>query len=203
MAVIEQPASFDYDEARIADRLAALPLASRVLFGCACAERLMPAYRWFCHRTGSGDFELVRQILDAGWSISGPALAPEPEAGLWREQIGELVPRDDDEAMFPGSAVAQNAVASVAYFMETRRTGDARASVWAARQLYEAADVIVQQGAATQSYVGDISKEAPVQLVLAGISSALDDLADPDPRCLLEAAQRDGDAFLAFLAGYS
>jgi uncharacterized protein YjaG (DUF416 family) len=198
---MEQQSSFDYDEARIADRLAALPLASRVLFGCACAERLMPAYRWFCHKTGSGDFELVRQILDAGWSMSGPDLAPEPESGLWREQIGQVVPGDDDEALLPGSAVAQNAVASVAYVLEAWCTGDGRASVWAARQLYEAADVIVQQGAAAQSYVEDISNEAPVQLVLAGISSALDDLADPDPRRLLEAAQRDGDAFLAFLAG--
>jgi len=185
----------DYDESQIADRLAALPAVARALFACACAERLMAAFRWFCDVTGSASFKVVREVLDAVWS---------PDEGDWvaREQdIAALVPRDEEGELFLGSAVAQNAVACVAYALQVRRTGAVRTAVWAARQLYDAADAVVQQGAAVQTYIEDVGEEAPVQLIVRGISAALEAAGTSSPADLRARARADGEVFLRFVTG--
>lgn len=187
-----------YDENAIARRVTSLSLSRRVLFACGCAERLMPAYRWYCDRAGLGDFFVVRQALDTAWSggLQEGVPAP-PEIPRIRAQVEALVPSDDDEENFPGSAVAQNAVAGVAYALRTWETADPQEAVWSARQLYEAADVIVQQGAPVQTYVGDIDSEAPVQLVLQGMHAALGHESDASD--MLTSAKADGEEFLKFL----
>ena len=101
--------------------------------------------------------------------------------------------------MFPGAAVAENAVAAVCYAMEVCLTGDVQASVWAARQLYEAADSVVQQGAAAQTYVADIDREQPVRMLLEGIEAALGGADSPDAGDLRVKAEEDGRRFLALL----
>jgi hypothetical protein len=189
-----------YDESAIANRVAVLPLTQRVLFASACAERLMPAYRWFCDRTGLNDFAVVRNALDAAWSVERyQRRSTPPEISRWREQVEALIPSDDDEDAFPGSAVAQNAVACVAYALRTWETADPQEAVWSARQLYEAADVVVQQGAPIQTYVDEVDFEPPVQLMLQGVRSALEDDLNVDD--LLAAAEADGREFLRFLTG--
>jgi Protein of unknown function (DUF416) len=186
--------AFGYDETEIAARLVALPPSARVLFACACAERLMPAYRWFCDITGSTSFGLVREALDAAWS------ADIPDKTVAVAQVTALMPREDEEETFPGSAIAQNAVACVAYALEARQNGDVQASAWAARQLYEAADVVVQQGSAVQTYIENIDLEAPVQLMLRGVYTVLDDVASMNRAALLARAREDGDAFLGYIS---
>jgi hypothetical protein len=103
--------------------------------------------------------------------------------------------------MFPGAAVAQNAVAGVCYAVEVRLTSDVRAAVWAAQQLYDAADAVVQQGAAAQTYVVDIDQEQPVRVMLEGIAVALSDASSPDAADLRIDAEEDGEKFLAILTG--
>jgi hypothetical protein len=186
--------TFGYDETEIAGRLAALPPAARALFACACAERLMPAYRWFCDMTDSTAFGLVREALDTAW------FADIPDRPVTVAQVTALMPRDDEEETFPGSAVAQNAIACVAYALEARQNGDVQASSWAARQLYEAADVAVQQSSAVQTYIENIDSEAPVQLMLRGIYTILDDVPDMNRAALLASAQKDGGAFLGYVS---
>jgi hypothetical protein len=200
MALTNGRGSLRFDEGALADRLKAMPLSGRVLFACACAERLMPAYRWFCERSGLSDSGVIREALDAAWAIgpSDASLVPS-EIAAWRERVEGLVPDDDDEALFPGSAVAQNAVAGVAYALRAWETADPQESVWAARQLYEAADVVVQQGAPSQTYVDDVDSEPPVQLMLRGMQSALQGAPTVDD--LLVAAEADGQEFLKFLTG--
>lgn len=100
-----------------------------------------------------------------------------------------------------GSAVAQNAVACVAYALEVRQTGDVQKAVWAARQLYEAADSVVQQGSAVQTYVEDIDQEPPVGLMVRGIYAALDAADSVSSADLLASARQDGEAFLGFVNG--
>lgn len=124
--MIEGRASGFYDETEIAGRLAALPPAARTLFACACAERLMSAFRWFCERVGSPSYDFVREALNGAWSPGDPVRA------TGEREVAELVPDDDDGDLALGSAVAQNAVACVAYALGVRQTGEVQKAVWAA-----------------------------------------------------------------------
>jgi hypothetical protein len=193
--VTKRLASPRYDETEIAGRLAALPSAGRALFACACAERLMAAFRWFCDLTGSASFEVVRGALDAAWSPG------ETGRGAGASEVTALLPGDKDGEMYLGSAVAQNAVACVAYALEARQTGEVQTAVWAARQLYEAADAVVQQGSAVHTYVEDTDQEPPVQLVVRGIYAALDAAGSVSPADLIASARNDGDTLLGFVNG--
>jgi hypothetical protein len=95
--------------------------------------------------------------------------------------------------------VTQNAVACVAYPLEARRTGEVQAAVWAAQQLYEAADSVVQQGVPAHSYVENVDQEPPVQLMVRGIQSILASASNTPPAYLRAAAQADGETFLGFV----
>lgn len=191
----EPLATPNYDESEIAGRIAVLP--ARALFACACAERLMAVFRWFCDMTGSTSFKAVREALDAAWSADHTGSA----AGQ-RKELAELMPHDEEGELALGSAVAQNAVACVAYAVQVRQTGAAEPAVWAGRQLYEAADAVVQQGAGVQSYAENIDQEPPVQLMVRGIHVALDSAIDVSPAGLLAEARADGEAFLGFVSGH-
>lgn len=191
----QEIASREYDETEIAGRLAALPPAARALFATACAERLMAAFRWFCDRAGSAGYKLVRAALDAAWSLHDAGGA----AG--ELDIAALAPGDEEGDLAVGSAVAQNAVACVAYAVGVRQTGDVQQAVWAARQLYEAADSVVQQGSAIQTYVEDIDNEPPVRLMVRGIYAALDTVGSASREELLVSARHDGEALLGFMTG--
>lgn len=190
-----------YDEAALSGRLKELPLSERVLFACACAERLMLSYRWFCERSDLDDFGFVRDALDAAWLVDSSASAAPPEISAWRERVEALVRDTADEEMFVASAVAQNAVAGVGYALRAWETAGFQEAVFAARQLYEAADVVVQQGAPSQSYVEVIDLEAPAQLILRGIDATLHDLATLDAKSLVVKAEADGEVFLTYVAG--
>jgi hypothetical protein len=85
--------------------------------------------------------------------------------------------------------------------MEVRLTGDVQASVWAARQLYEAADAMVQQGAATHSYISNIDRELPVRVMVEGIAAALHHASSLDTAGVRVKAEEDGEKFLAMLNG--
>lgn len=191
----ERLAPRDYDETEIADRVAVLPSAARALFACACAERLMAAFRWFCDMTSSASYKVVCEALDAAWSPDNARRAP------GERDVAALVPGDEEGELMLGSAVAQNAVACVAYALEVRQTGEVQKAVWAARQLYEAADAVVQQSAAVQTYVEDIDQEPPVQLMVGGIYAALDAAGGVSPPDLLASARQDSEAFLGFVNG--
>jgi hypothetical protein len=191
----EGSAAFSYDEIEIASRLAALPPSARALFACTCAERLMPTYSWFCDLTGSANFKSLREILNAAWHDD----IPDPSAKA-TETIA-LMPRDEEEGKFLVSAVAQNAVACVAYAIRARQRDEEQASVWAARQLYNSADTVVQQGSAIQRYIENIDLEAPVQLMLRGIYTALNEVAIASREDLFADAQEDGKAFLGYING--
>jgi hypothetical protein len=94
------------------------------------------------------------------WTVDAPGQPA--ELGSLRKRVMDAAPDAGDPGPFPGAAVAQNAVAAVRYALEACLTGEVQPSVWAARQLYEAADAVVQQGAAVQTYVKDIDREQPV-----------------------------------------
>ena len=103
MAVTKKLTSPEYDEAEIAGRLDILPSAARTVFACACAERLMAAFRWFCDLTGSASFEAVRAALDAARTL--PTLGRAAGAG----DVSALMPGDEEGCM-PCTPVLSEAV---------------------------------------------------------------------------------------------
>lgn len=191
------PGIRNYDENELAKMLSGLTTRTRASFSCACAERLMPTYQWFCLATSSCNYRLVREALNIAWTANAPEQMA--ELGSMRKRVMDAAPNSEDLRMSPGVAVAQNAVASVCYAIEVCLTGDVQASVWAARQLYEAADAVVQQSAAAQTYVTDIDREQPVRMMHEGIAAALRDASSPDAADLRIKAEEDGERFLAIL----
>lgn len=183
----------NYDETEIADRLTALLPADRALFTCACAERLMPALQWFCDAVGSVNYMVVREALDAAWSLDDACWA----AGQY--DLGALLPCSEEGDLALASTVAMNAVACVVYALEVCKTGEVQKAVWAARQLYEAADSLVQQGSALHAYLEEIDQEPPVQLLVRGIYAALDAAHNVPSADLLVSARYDGEAFLGYM----
>lgn len=182
-----------YDETVIRERVTGLPDAERTLLAAACAERLMPLYEWIAGGAGSAEAASVRSALDLVWSGNTSSTQAE-QAQL---TVEELVPDEDDEDAPVDVGLVQNAVAAVAYALRTMGSHDAQDVVWAARQLYEAADYIVQREAPNQSYIENLEEEPSVHLVLRGLGSALADLErDTSPSMLRTRAKADGDALL-------
>lgn len=181
-----------YDETVLSERVARLPGPERTLLAAACAERLMPLYEWIAGAGGSAEAANIRSALDLAWSASASAEQAE-QAQL---EVEELLPDEDDEDAPVDVALVQNAVAAVAYALRTAGSYDARNTIWAARQLYEAADYIVQREAPSQTYIEDLEQEPPIQLVLRGLASSLQDLESASPTELRTRAQADGEALL-------
>jgi hypothetical protein len=188
-----------YNENRLAKELSELPPGVRASFACACAERLMPTYQWFCLTTGSGSYDLLREALNDAWTANATGQAS--ELRIIRKKVVDAPHPEESPRMFPGAAVAQNAVAAARYAMDVSLTGDVQASVWVARQLYEAADTVVQQSAATQTYITNIECEQLVRMTLEGIAAAFDDARRLSVAELRARAGKDGEEFLAILTG--
>lgn len=189
VALVTGESVFVYDETVLKERVAQLPGSDRTLLAAACAERLMPLCAWIARAEAAK----VRAALDLAWSASVSA----EQAELAQQEVEELVPDEDDEDAPVDVALVQNAIAAVAYALRAVGSHDAQDVVWAARQLYEAADYIVQREAPNQTYIEDLEQEAPIQLVLRGLGSALEDLESASPAQLRTRAQADGDALLA------
>jgi len=199
VAIEGKSGGLQYDESKLMELLSELSARSRLTFACACAERLMPTLSWFWDKVDTGEFLVVRAALDAAWAGARSQEDPTEKLASLAEQVEKLVPNDDDEDPFPGSAVAQNAVASVAYALRTWVRDDPQQVVWCARQLYDAADVIVQQRAPVQTYIEQVDEEEPVQMLLRGMRSDLQDLRSGDESQILDRSKSDGQIFLTYL----
>lgn len=135
-----------YDESQIDLVLSGLARSGRTLFAVACAEWLFASYEEFAARTGLGDSSELRRVLDVAWDLAcGKELgvAHVEQARLLAES---LVPSDDSDDWSVLSPIAQNASAGAAYALRTWQSGETQEAVWACRQLYEAADYVLQMG---------------------------------------------------------
>lgn len=160
----------------------------------------MPSYVWFCRATSSGNLGLVREALDVAWSLPQRDAATPADIGEWRQRVEEAVPSEDDGGELPGSAVAQNAMACVAYALRAWETDDPREAAWAARQLYEAGDAVAQGASPPHTYVDDHHAPA-VQLALRAIESIFREVMNADPPALFDSAKVDGEELLDLLKG--
>lgn len=181
-----------YDEGALSERVAALTGPERVLLAAACAERLMPLYEWIAGAAAVSEVGRVRSALDLAWSASASAQQVERA----QAEVEELVPDEEDEDRTADVALVQNSIIAVAYTLRAKGSSDTQEVIWAARQLYEAADYIVQREAPNQTYIENLEQEAPIQLVLRGLDSALGDLEGASLTQLRARAQADGNALL-------
>jgi len=182
-----------YDEQTLAERLADLSHPELAAFAAACAERLMVVLDSIAGEAASPVVACGRAALDLAWSDS--ASRDQVEQAL--PDVEALVPDEDDETIGPNVALVQNAIASVAYALRARLSPSVQEAVWAARQLYEAGDFIVQRGAANHSYVSNLDRQAPIQIVLQGMESALRDAKSGSFTQLRSRAEADGRALVA------
>lgn len=163
-----------YDERKIRDQIDRLPAAGRVAFAAACAEWLYPCYVEFARITGQGDPAGLRSVVDAAWSLAEAKELPRSDVGNLRALAESLVPSDDDDDWSTLSPLAQNAAASAAYAVRTWLLEDPQEAVWAARQLFEAGDYLVQLAAPAQSYISSTDSDEPLSLAIGGIAIALE-----------------------------
>lgn len=191
MALVTGESVLVYDETALKQRVAGLPGSQRHLLAAACAEGLMPLYEWII----GAEAVNLRSALDLAWSASGSSA----QVAQAQQEVEELVPDEDDEEAATDVALVQNAIAAVAYALRAAGSHDAQDVLWAVRQLYEAADYIVQREAPSQTYIEDLGQEAPIQLVLRGLGSALADLESASSSQLRTRAQADGEALLAMV----
>lgn len=161
-----------YDEGRLKAVLASWPRTRRVAFSCAVAERLMATYEWFTTVADQGDAGALRSALNLAWSVASSEPAALSDIETARELAESLVPNDQDDNWMLLSPLAQNAAASVAYALRSSLVDDPQEAVWAARQLHEAADYLVQLIAPEQTYEDDVSS-SPMSIALGGIETAL------------------------------
>jgi hypothetical protein len=181
-----------YDERQIRDQLDGLPAVSRVAFAAACAEWLYPCYEEFARSTGQGDPAALRTVIDAAWRLAGSEPLPRNDIELLQTLAESLVPNDDDEGWSTLSPLAQNAAASAAYAVRTWLLEDPQQAVWAARQVFEAGDYLVQLGASAQSYVATSESDEPSSLAIRGIALALTDSPSSPVEALRAEAESGG-----------
>jgi hypothetical protein len=133
-----------YDEAALARRLADVPAPARAAFAAAVAQRLFALYTRYADATGTSPQELG-DALDGAWDALASA-AETQRLEHWRDLAEALVPdeEEEEEGSVTESAYGQNAAAAVAYALRTQLADDPQEAVWAARQLYEAADFAAQ-----------------------------------------------------------
>jgi uncharacterized protein YjaG (DUF416 family) len=187
-----------YDEEHIIAELATWPRDRRVAFACAAVERLIAVYEWFTAVADQGDPAALRSALDLAWSIAASHSAPTTAIDEARDVAESLVPDDQDDNWTILSPLAQNAAAGVAYALRAWLVDDPREAMWAARQLHEAADYLVQLIAPEQTYEDDASS-APMSIALNGIEAALRSALSTPTDELRKQAVTDGQKLRSLL----
>jgi hypothetical protein len=168
----------EYDEQQLVKELAVLSKTGCAVFAALCAERLIPLCGRFYEESGQGELAELESVLETVWlAILGSASSGD----LSRAQgVAEgLVPDEDDESWVEEAAYGQAGAAATAYAARAALTGDPQDAVWAARQVYEAADFAGQQQLPDADLNLDGSEvellSAPVvQKALAGLREDLD-----------------------------
>jgi hypothetical protein len=130
-----------YDEGLILERVAILGRKERTAFAALCAQRLFSLVERYSDETTHVNAEALGAALDAVWAVlEGNDVNLRPFQAI----AEEMVPSDSGSWVFE-MGYGQNAAACVAYAARAWLTNDPRESVWASRQVYEAADYAAQR----------------------------------------------------------
>lgn len=122
-------------------------------------------------------------IVSAAWQA---ASGRDIDATRLKAEAEAMVPDEDDEGWTAGRTYAGNAAAAAAYTLRTWLTNDPQEAAWAARQLFDAADLAYFQAnpgsGLTAQAEGKASLESPVvQSVIAAIQRDLEAIENALP----------------------
>jgi uncharacterized protein YjaG (DUF416 family) len=131
-----------FDRQSLVARLEKLSAPWRTLFALSCAERLFPLYKAFSEKTMQGAPIGLRSTLDDLWESVAKGLTGVKQPFL--DEYESLIPSDDVERTDRTrlDALADDAVAALAYTCQCQLTGETQNAVWAAERDYEAVDYI-------------------------------------------------------------
>jgi uncharacterized protein YjaG (DUF416 family) len=150
------------DEKSLKTELNRIAVPLRVVFAAAVAERLLPAYVTFSHKTGRGNPHLLTEILERLWrDIDGIKMGPE-ELQQNIDLSMELIPQDDEEPWIPDQAWAEDAAVAVVFALSCRQTGASQEAAWAARRAWDALDDFV-----TSQEANDPSTDVPEEQIIS------------------------------------
>jgi uncharacterized protein YjaG (DUF416 family) len=128
-----------FDEKALLAHLRRLPNPLCVAFAAACAQRQLPNHASFSKVTGTGNPDLLAKALTRIWKDIEGNSATHVELREKLNSCMSLLPKDEAEGL-EQQAYANDAVASVAYAIRARLTGNCQEAMWAARRAYEALD---------------------------------------------------------------
>jgi len=172
-----------YDEMLLMLRLEPLDRTAKTAFAAACAQRLVPLSDRYALQVGDSRLERLGVIVSAAWEA---ASGRDVEASRLSEEAELMVPDEDDEGWTAGRAYAGNAAAAAAYALRTWLTNDPQEAAWAARQLFDAADLAYSQANPGGSFVTEeqdrASLESPVvQSAISAIQRDLEAIENARP----------------------
>jgi uncharacterized protein YjaG (DUF416 family) len=135
-----------FDKNALIAQLEQLPNQLRAAFAAACAERQLPNYFRFSEATGEGNPERLEAALRRVWDdIEGRRPAGSTELKDCLDACMSLLPNEDlgngDLCLL--GYFAEDAVAAVAYAIETRLKSDPCEAVESAHRAYSALDEYV------------------------------------------------------------
>lgn len=163
----------NYDEKLLMLRLGRLDRGAKTAFAAACAQRLLPLSDRYALQEGAGSARLERLnvIVSALWeAAAGKAI----DAQQMAKEAESMVPDEDDEGWTADRAYAGNAAAAACYALRTWLTDDPQESTWAARQLFDAADLAYFQAVPGGSILtGEEERESLMSSVVQSAISAI------------------------------
>ncbi len=165
-----------YDPEALKARLETLDRPRAAAFAAMCAELLAPVWPRYCELTHLSEPTLLERTLDDLWAAldgSGTDL---------RARLAPLesdAPDEDDDPWVFESGYAQNASSSTVYAVQVWLDEDAQRAEWAARQVWEAADLTAEdeEGVAT---FGPPDEDDVVGAAVALLEQNLAAATDPD-----------------------
>lgn len=129
----------NYDEMLLILRLEPLDRSAKTAFAAACAQRLVPLSHRYSQQMGDSSREQrLDVIVSAVWQA---ASGRDIDASRLKAEAEAMVPDEDDEGWTAGRTYAGNAAAAAAYAVRTWLSNDSQEAAWAARQVFEAADL--------------------------------------------------------------
>jgi hypothetical protein len=191
----------EYDEMLLMLHLEPLDRLAKTAFAAACAERMVPLSDRYARRVGdSWREQRLAAIVSAAWQA---ASGNDVDATLLETEAEAMVPDEDDEGWTAGRSYAGNAAAAAGYAIRTWRTNDPQHAAWAARQMFDAADLAYFQANPGGSFLTEAEQKASLEstVVQSAISAIQRDLEAVkngwSPSDLRQRAQQEGQEWAA------
>ncbi|MGX9899078.1 DUF416 family protein [Arthrobacter sp. SA17] len=151
----------DYDEMLLMLRLEPLDRSAKTAFAAACAQRLVPLSDRYSQQVGDSLREQrLAVIVAAAWQA---ASGRDIDATRLKAEAEAMVPDEDDEGWTAGRTYAGNAAAAAAYALRTWLTNDPQEAAWAARQLFDAADLAYFQANPGGDFTDEAEEKASLE----------------------------------------